>query len=204
MSYAITELLEQLRAERLAQNLSQRELGERIGLPQSNVARLESGGTDPSLSKILELARALDLDLKLVPRKALPAVQGALRANQLGIDSNVSTSRAIHAIRQMKDAFTNLDLAQLELPDTLSKTLDDLERLRFDQTQLRVLQDAFKPMERTLDRVRKAGSPPKELSRRFRETNTRLCELRNRIAHGVELDQSHLKPAFSLEDYDDD
>ncbi|WP_422345409.1 helix-turn-helix domain-containing protein [Parasphingorhabdus sp.] len=204
MSYAATELLEQLRAARLAQNLSQRELGERIGLPQSNIARLESGGTDPSLSKILELARTLDLDLKLVPRKALPTVQGALRANQLGIDSSGSTSRAIHSIRQMKDAFANLDRAQFKLPDTLSKTLDDLERLRFDQTQLRALQDAFKPMERTLDRLRQAGSPPKELSRRFRETNNRLRELRNRIAHGVELDQSHLKPAFSLEDYDDD
>lgn len=204
MSYAATELLEQLRAARLAQGLSQRELGERIGLPQSNIARLESGGADPSLSKILELARALDLDLKLVPRKALSAIKGALRANELGIDPNDSTSRAIHSIRQMKDAFAHLDQAQFELPDTLRNTLADLERLRFDQTQFRALQDAFKPMQRTLDRLQQAGSPPKEWLRRFRETNTRLRELRNRIAHGIELDQSHLKPAFSLEDYDDD
>lgn len=54
----------------------------------------ETCGTDPSLSKIIELARALDLDLQLFPRKALPAIQDAMRANELAIDPHDATSRA--------------------------------------------------------------------------------------------------------------
>lgn len=204
MSYAATELLEQLRAARLAQGLSQRQLGERIGLPQSNIARLESGGTDPSLSKIIELARALDLDLQLIPRKALPAVKGAMRANKFAIDPHDATSRAIQRIRNMSETLARFEQSQFEIPESLRKTLSDLERLRFDQTQFRTLQDAIKPLQRALDRFQEKSSLPTEWARGTRESGIRLRDLRNRIAQGDPLDQSHLKPAFSLEDDDDD
>lgn len=204
MSYAASELLEQLRAARLAQGLSQRQLGERIGLPQSNIARLESGGTDPSLSKIIELARALDLDLQLIPRKALPAVQGAMRANELAIDPHDVTSRAIQRIRSLGETLARLEPSQFEIPESLSKTLAALERLRFDQTHLRALQDAIKPLQRALDRFQETGSLPTEWARNTRESGTRLRNLRNQIVQGAPLDQSHLKPAFSLDDDDDD
>jgi len=204
MRYAATELLEQLRAARLARGLSQRQLGERIGLPQSNIARLESGNTDPGLSKIIELARALDLDLQLIPRKALPTIQGAMRANELSIDPQDATSRALQSIRNLGETLARIAPAQFEIPESLTKALTDLERLRFDQTQFRALQDAIKPLQRALDQFEETGSSPKEWARGMRESGTRLRDLRNRIAHGVAIDQSHLKPAFSLEDGDDD
>lgn len=204
MNYAVAELLEQLRAARLAQGLSQRQLGERIGLPQSNVARLESGNTDPGLSKIIELARALDLDLQLIPRKALPTIQGAMRANALAIDPHDATSRAIQSIMNLGETLARIASTQIEIPESLTKTLADLERLRFDQAQFRALQDAIKPLQRTLDRLEESGSSPKEWARGMRESGTRLRDLRNRIAHCVAIDQSQLKPAFSLEDGDDE
>lgn len=204
MNYAAAELLEQLRAARVAQGLSQRQLGERIGLPQSNIARLESGNTDPGLSKIIELARALDLDLQLIPRKALPTIQGAMRANELAIDPHDATSRAIQSIRNLGETLARIAPTQFEIPESLRKTLADLERLRFDQVQFRALQDAIKPLQRALDRFEETGSGPKEWARGMRDSATRLRELRNRIAHGVAIDQSRLKPAFSLEDGDDD
>lgn len=204
MNYAVAELLEQLRAARLAQGLSQRQLGERIGLPQSNIARLESGNTDPGLSKIIELARALDLDLQLIPRKALPAIQGAMRANELAIDPHDATSRAIRSIRNFGETLARIAPTQVEIPESLRKTLADLERLRFDQAQFRALQDAIKPLQRAMDRFEETGSSPKDWARRMGESATRLRDLRNRIAHGVAIDQSQLKPAFSLEDGDDD
>ncbi len=204
MNYAVAELLEQLRAARLARGLSQRQLGERIGLPQSNIARLESGNTDPSLSKIIELARALDLDLQLIPRKALPTIQGAMRANELAIDPHDATSRAIQSIRNLGETLARIAPTQFEIPESLRKTLADLEGLRFDQAQFRALQDAIKPLQRTLDRLEESGSSPKEWARGMRESAARLRDLRNRISHGVAIDQSHLKPAFSLEDGDDD
>jgi transcriptional regulator with XRE-family HTH domain len=204
MNYAVAELLEQLRAARLAQGLSQRQLGERIGLPQSNIARLESGNTDPGLSKIIELARALDLDLQLIPRKALPTIQGAMRANELAIDPHDATSRAIRSIRNFGETLARIAPTHIEIPESLRKTLADLERLRFDQAQFRALQDAIKPLQRALDRFEETGSGSKEWARGMRESAARLRDLRNRIAHGVAIDQSHLKPAFSLEDGDDD
>lgn len=204
MSYAASEVLEQLRAARLAQGLSQRQLGERIGLPQSNIARLESGGTDPSLSKIIELARALDLDLQLIPRKALPAVKGAMRANELAINPDDATNHAMKSIQNLGEALTSIEQPQFEIPESLRKTLADLERLRFDQTQFRALQGAMRPLRRTLDRIQETGSFPTEWARRMRESSTRLRDLRNRITHGVANNESHLKPAFSLEDDDDD
>lgn len=204
MSYAASELLSQLRAARLAQGLSQRELGERIGLPQSNIARLESGGTDPSLSKIIELARALDLDLQLIPRKALPAIHGTMRANELAIDPYDATIRALQSIRNLGNALARLEPPQFEISEDLRKTLANLERLRFDQTQFRALNDAIKPLQRSLERMQETGFVPTEWERRTRESEARLRDLRNRMAHGAPLDQSHLKPAFSLEDDDDD
>lgn len=204
MNHNVTELIEQLRATRLAQGLSQRELGERIGLPQSNIARFESGGTDPSLSKMLELARALDLELKLVPRRALPAIAATLRAHELEIATNDATSRALYSIRQIKDAFVDIDQTPLTIADNLRNMLSELESLHFDQGQLRALRNALKLLERSMDQWRQTGSPPKQWSRQVRDASARLSELRKQIAQSADGEQSHLKPAYSLEDIDDD
>ncbi|WP_210163050.1 helix-turn-helix domain-containing protein [Salinarimonas rosea] len=69
-----------LKSARLGKGLSQRALGALVGLPQSHVSKIESGAVDLKLSSLVELARVLDLDLRLVPRKALPAVDSIVRA----------------------------------------------------------------------------------------------------------------------------
>src|SRR5215471_5651292 len=75
MSYATDEILENLRTARQRTGLSQRDLSARIGVPQSHISKIESGGTDLRLSTLIELARALDHEVVLVPRKLLPAVE---------------------------------------------------------------------------------------------------------------------------------
>lgn len=69
-----------LRNARAASGLTQRELGERVGLPQSHVSKIEQGVVDLQLSSLAELARALDLEIRLVTRSALPAVDGMIRS----------------------------------------------------------------------------------------------------------------------------
>ena len=204
MSYAAKDLLMQLRAARIARGLSQKELGERVGLPQSNIARLESGETNPRIANLIEIARALDLDLTLVPRKALPAVQGALRASDMNIDQNDATSRALHSIKQWNEALARIDTSAFKVSENLQKTLKDMEPLRFDQTQFRSLQDAFKPLQRTLDQIQLSGIAPSGLDKIMRDSEHRFRALRNQIAHGARTDDAHLKPAFALEDDDDD
>jgi predicted transcriptional regulator len=71
-------LLEQLRAARRERKITQKALGERLGLPQSHVSAIEAGKVDPRLSSVLELARLLDLEPMLIPRARVPAVRALL------------------------------------------------------------------------------------------------------------------------------
>src|SRR5690606_6170540 len=80
MSYATEDIIKTLKEAREAKGLSQRVLSARTGVPQSHISKIESGGTDIRLSSLIELARVLDLELKLVPRKAVPAVETVVRS----------------------------------------------------------------------------------------------------------------------------
>jgi len=50
---------------RAEHSLSQRELAERLGVHQSDVARMESGGHTPSLERLVRVARGLDIELMI-------------------------------------------------------------------------------------------------------------------------------------------
>ncbi|AGA34942.1 hypothetical protein TVNIR_3305 [Thioalkalivibrio nitratireducens DSM 14787] len=45
------------------------------GIPQAQISRIEAGTVDLRVSSLVALAHALDLELALVPRKAVPAVR---------------------------------------------------------------------------------------------------------------------------------
>ena len=79
MVYAIEELTGKLRAARIKKGLSQRAFAKSIKVPQSRLSRIENGIIDLQTSNLLELARALDLELMLVPRQAVPAVKYLIR-----------------------------------------------------------------------------------------------------------------------------
>ncbi|MDA9981513.1 helix-turn-helix domain-containing protein [Gammaproteobacteria bacterium] len=81
MPYQVEYIAAALKKARKAKKLSQTELGAKVGLPQSHVSKIESGRTDLKLSSLIELARMLDLELTLVPRKLLPAVQSLVRGS---------------------------------------------------------------------------------------------------------------------------
>lgn len=49
-------------------------------MPQSHVSKIEQGMVDLQLSSLAEMARALDLELRLVPRTVLPAVDGLIHS----------------------------------------------------------------------------------------------------------------------------
>lgn len=68
-----------LKAARVAKGLSQRALSQRTGIPQSHVSKIENAGADLRLTSLLTLAHALDLDLALIHRKLMPAVEGLQR-----------------------------------------------------------------------------------------------------------------------------
>lgn len=84
--YNVFDIVGQLRAERERQNLSQVRLGQRLGVPQSQITRIERGASDIRMSTLLEVAHALGLEPVLVPKSLLPAVRYLL-AKQQGAES---------------------------------------------------------------------------------------------------------------------
>ncbi len=79
MPYAVEHIVGTLKAARGSKKLSQRALGGKVGVPQSHISKIESGAVDLRLSSLIELARVLDLELVLTPRKLVPAVQSLIR-----------------------------------------------------------------------------------------------------------------------------
>ena len=79
MNPMLEDLALALKQARTGKALSQRAAGELSGVHQYQVSKIEKGRVDPRLSTLLQLSRAVGLELRLVPRQALPAVDGLLR-----------------------------------------------------------------------------------------------------------------------------
>lgn len=79
MAVSTGEIGNRLRQAREDRGLSQRALSEKTGLTQAMISKIESGAVDPRLSTLTTLARAVGLELALVPpfaRSALSAMIG--------------------------------------------------------------------------------------------------------------------------------
>ena len=72
---------ETIRARRLALGLSQVEAARRSGIQQRQVSTFERGG-DVTLSTLLKLAQALDVELIPVPREDTAKVESLLKAKR--------------------------------------------------------------------------------------------------------------------------
>jgi transcriptional regulator with XRE-family HTH domain len=76
------ELRDQIKQARAIRGWGQRQLGAAVGLPQPHISGIESGEIVPRFDTLLDLLRALDLDLLLVPRPLVPAVQSLIRTQR--------------------------------------------------------------------------------------------------------------------------
>ena len=94
MTYHIIDIQGFLRQAREAKGLTQSDLGERIGQPQSAVSRIERGG-DLRHSTLLEMARVLELEPMLVPKHLVPAVQALIGHAADQKDSHITETGSI-------------------------------------------------------------------------------------------------------------
>src|SRR3546814_16720796 len=101
MGYVREDLIKRFRDKRLASKISQRALSERSGLTQSHISQIETGSLDPGLSSFLQMARALDLELVLVPRKLVPAVEAIERENEVSLTVGYLPTRDILRIERV-------------------------------------------------------------------------------------------------------
>ncbi len=79
MNYSMERIGSLLKKARLERGLSQQALGSKVGVPQSHLSKIESGLVDLQTSSLIELSRALDLELMLVPRILVHTVEALQR-----------------------------------------------------------------------------------------------------------------------------
>lgn len=101
-----------LREARLRKQLSQQELAAKLGLGQRQISDLERATIDARLSTIQDVARALDLELMLVPRHLISAVDALQR---VGSDAG---KRPLYALSGDDSDDTSDESPQPEVGDT--------------------------------------------------------------------------------------
>jgi transcriptional regulator with XRE-family HTH domain len=177
-----------LKEARQAAGLSQRALSNLAGLSQSHVSEIENGSKDPGLSKLIDVARALDLELILVPRRMLPAVESLIhpadierRSPAYAIDVLDRAERQVKKQQALYGPNTNLDRMReaLKFMRRAPVKPEDIERIKKDTEQLR----RYQASPQSADLVKAMASD--------------WTQLRNRLAHAVDEPP---RPAFSLDD----
>ena len=214
MIYATQDIIDALKVARAAKGLSQRALSKRTGIPQSHISKIESGGSDIRLSSLTELARALDLDLRLVPRKAVPAVDSVVRSTVPTVSATPAIrelNRTLEAVRNLSAVYTDLsELQQLRDGFHALKTLRDvgqeLEALRDIGKRIRGLQQTGSnhakgrsPAEQSKATHHEANVPAEHLQA-LRGAASAVQNLRNRLVHTQPWQPSPPRPAYRLDD----
>ncbi|MAW99921.1 MULTISPECIES: helix-turn-helix domain-containing protein [Stakelama] len=202
-----TELLvtfgHRLRHARREKSLSQRALGERVGLPQSHISKIEQGAVDLQFSSLAELARALDLELTLVPRAAVAALEGTIQA-ATGRNADPSASRARTILDEQAQLLADLESA-FPATDKLSRygqAIDELRQLHFDTPALKALQEAVEP-SRKLARLLHSNDSRADIMKALDQATASLRALRNHRVHAPVLPSPRQRPAHRLEEDDD-
>ena len=80
MIHVVEYLSQALKSAREGKKLSQRGLSKAVGMPQAQISKIENAVVDMKASTLIELARALDLEVILVPRQQVPAVKRIVSA----------------------------------------------------------------------------------------------------------------------------
>lgn len=197
MKYETQEIADRLREARETRQLSQRELSRLAGVPQAQISRIESNSVDLRLSSLLAIASALDLEIALVPRKAVPAIKSITRQT---IDRSVIQPPAI--AKEMQQLQKAVRALQIEAPtlqevDELRKATASLQRFHIDTRFL----GSLRSLRQTIERINIA-----EQWEGIFDAANGMKALRNQIAHfePTSEQRSANRPAYSLDEDDID
>lgn len=195
MTYQSESLIAQARKIREVSDVSQRALSERAGLTQSHISQIESGKMEPGLSSFIDMTRALDLELILVPKKLVPAVLGLVKAQatpdmhiHAGRPNDKRFVRAERLVKKMKQLYGSS--ANL---DRVEDTLRFLRRVNLSDQEMQLVRELIARLERSQASAQAAPI--------VHDIAQNLQRLRNSIAHAASSDP---QPAYSLDEGDAD
>ena len=193
MNYNIEGIVKALTTARKDRRLSQRNLSKKVGIPQSHISKIEKGIVNIKISTLVELARALDLEIALVPRKAMPAVTSITRSTHL--DKQVQSTTAKNSLIQITKAIKKMQPItdadkEIKQIQNLVRELSHYNYLPSDYVkqinQVSSMISLFKKRVNTINDIRKA--------------TRKLENVRNQIVHGISEKPIKATPAYSLDD----
>jgi transcriptional regulator with XRE-family HTH domain len=196
-------------AARRRAGLSQSALGAKVGLAQSHISKIERGTIDLQTSNLVEIARALDLELMLVPRQLVPAVRALEQeiAPSLGLDPSEldrDLDRLARRARRLMAQFPEAAILSV-----FAGTADELRMARLDRDGAREVRPLVKAIETILDELRAFPRDRPEPERaalseksagEISSMTRALQRYRNAYIHGER--NSIAAPAYRLEDSD--
>lgn len=168
-------------------------------MPQSHISKIEKGAADLRISSLVQLARVLDLEVELVPRKALPAVHALVgRSDESAPAAAGSVRRTLKELKRIQDIAARAARVR--------PTVIELARI---QRQVRELRH-FPIAGDRLDTLRNAAAAVKAYHENaagleaLQDALAQLRDLRNALAHALPTDSEDAemaRPAYSLDDH---
>ena len=194
MSYNADHLNTALRKARVDRGLSQRKLSLKSGVPQAQISKFENGAVDLRLSSLVALFRALGLELELVPKKAVPAVQSIVRSTTLRatIDPEQIAS-AQFALDHVLQKLAKRDQRSMEF-ERLQEHANFFKEVRIPTDQI----NSFKRWAKYLKRLQRTPMNSEKVTKLMKRTE----ELRSQLEHLEALPNQRRRPrpVYSLEE----
>lgn len=195
-----TSIIEALKAARTRKGLSQRALSQLVGMPQSHISKIEAGGVDLQLSSLTELARVLELELRLIPRKAVPAVDSVVRTVAPSTNDEAQ-ARIADDLRRVAESIADFDSgAAATRYKQLRDTLQFLQHVTIPAADLAAAQKA---LDALLKLANAAELAEPQSQRAVKNAADTLRLVRNRLAHPTAQPIAS-RPAYQLDEEDDD
>lgn len=201
MTYLNDQVLKNLKEARKRKGLSQRALSAKSGVPQSHISKIESGAVDLRVSSLIALARVLDLELELVPRKAVSAVKSIVRSSN-NYDIADVQRHVQRALGRYEIVIANISRSSPVV--NLGKELESLNRARLDieliRPNLKVL-DKIVSSRKTLENALKQRGGLQEA---IKQATEQLKTIRNIAVHSPFQEVAAALPAYRLDEVDDE
>lgn len=189
MNYNTEHIAAALKAARQNKGLSQRALSALSGVPQAHISKIEGNTVDLRLSSLIALASALDLELTLIPRKAVPAIKSIARSTS----AHGADPQAINELARTRQALMRAQGAFKHIPDlrSLVEKIDQLQPLHLKAIDAETLRSIRRTVEKLDANV--AASPAMQRALRA------ATDLRNRLVH-IPADPEQALPAYRLDE----
>ncbi len=194
MAYAIEYIVQTLKAARQNKGLSQRALSKLAGVPQSHISKIENGAVDLRLSSLVEIARVLDLEVILVPRKSVPAVQSIVRSSRPAERMAVAQS-VVTELKRLQQSLVIAMHKHSEIKEIaqLQRQVRELQRFNIALPELDTVRDANRTVQAFKDSTKGLAE--------IRKTLSELQNLRNAIVHTLPAVET-VTSAYTLDEGD--